>query len=135
MQLDGLLGDVTAGPADLQLGARRDDRIVVAVGNREPGVEVHAAGQLQRYVHAGRTLRQRLEVVQGDAKLPALLEVIGRQAEGFFHRANRLGRQRVLDPNDAVTDGGRRVHLVAEWFAGGVVQADLRAALTFERRG
>src|SRR5580693_7787715 len=48
VQLDRLLRDVSARPADLQLGPRRDHRVEVAVGDRHRCIEAHAAGQLQR---------------------------------------------------------------------------------------
>ena len=105
VQLDRLLRDVPARPADLQLGPRRDHRVEIAVGDRHRGVEVHAAGQLQRDVHVGGALSERLELVQRDAELLAGLEVIGGQPQRFLHGADRFGAQRRLDADEGVADG------------------------------
>ena len=47
VQLDGLLRDMAAGPADLQLGPRGHHGVEAPIGHTHRGIEVHAAGQFQ----------------------------------------------------------------------------------------
>ncbi len=124
---------MAAGPADLQLGPRGDDRVEAPVGDAHRGVEVHAAGQFERDVHVSRTLGECLEGVERHAELLARLEIVGCQAQGLVHRPDRFGAQRRGEADHRGLDVARRVTAVAERLRRGAVELDLGAPLPVER--